>query len=174
MPNQKTPRTIKRASTTPATPLTDLLPIRITVLMHRAVTRAADLANSESKKFGFNIKGIRVLVALLDRGAMRVSDLIDVIALDPSTLSHLLRRLEKDGYLKRARIEDDNRSVKVALTAKGSTVAEKCRTISLHIEKVLLQDFAEAETEILRKQLHRICANAERELPAPKRTRVVP
>jgi DNA-binding MarR family transcriptional regulator len=45
--------------------------------------------------------------------------------LHPSTISGVVDRLEKKGYLVRDRIEKDRRVVKVRLTPKGKTLVKK-------------------------------------------------
>jgi MarR family transcriptional regulator, organic hydroperoxide resistance regulator len=151
----------------------ELMPPRITVYMYRAVARAADMANSRARKFGLTIKGMRVMVALLERSVLRVGDLSELVAVDQSTLSHLLRRMEGDGHLRRTRRAEDNRSVEVELTPQGQKIARKCLEISLQLESVLLHGLSAAEIAVLRRQLARMCANAERELPPPRRSDVI-
>ncbi len=174
MPAKKLKAPAKRSSARVAQPAegADLHPPRVTVFMYRAVGRAADMANSEVRKFGLNIKGMRVLITLLERKVMRVGNLSELVAVDQSTLSHLLRRLEADGHLKRTRPAVDNRSVDVVLTPKGQRLAEKCLDISLRLESVLLQGFTASEVAVLRNQLWRMCENAERELPPPRGTAI--
>jgi DNA-binding MarR family transcriptional regulator len=138
------------------------------VLMNRIMVQTSDTANEKVHKFGFNIKGVRVLIALMMHGAMRVGDLGEAIALDTSTLSHLLRRLERMGYIERDRVKDDNRSVEVTLTAKGRTTAKICYGVNSQIESVLLHGFTQKEIDVLRQQLVRMCDNSYRALKPPK------
>jgi len=138
------------------------------VLMNRIMALTSDAANERVQKFGFNIKGVRVLIALMMHGAMRVGDLGEAVALDTSTLSHLLRRLQRSGYVDRNRFENDNRSVEVKLTTKGRATAKVCYRVNSQIESVLLRGFAKGEIDLLRQQLLRMCDNAEQALPLQK------
>ncbi len=60
-----------------------------------------------------------VLLVLWERRQASVGELGQVLGLDSGTLSPLLKRLEKAGYVKRARDTVDERLVHIHLTAKG-------------------------------------------------------
>lgn len=140
----------------------------IMVLMNRIMVRAAEAGNQQFQKFGFNIKGSRVLITLMLRGALRVSDLGEDVALDSSTLSHLLRRLERDGFIKRKRLKDDNRAVEVSLTKRGQEIAKYCYRVSSNIESYLLRGFTDRHVEEMRNQLLRMCDNLDRSVDLGK------
>lgn len=60
-----------------------------------------------------------VMLALWGQEPLSVTDLSRLLELDAGTLSRLLRRLEAAGLVTRDRNPDDERSLAVALTAKG-------------------------------------------------------
>ncbi len=60
-----------------------------------------------------------VMLALWQYEPLSVRRLGDLLSLEPATLSPLLKRLEALGYLSRARDTDDERSLRVTLTAEG-------------------------------------------------------
>jgi DNA-binding MarR family transcriptional regulator len=69
-----------------------------------------------------------VMLALWERSPRSVTQLSAVLALDPGTLSPLLKRLERIGYVERRRAPGDERSLAVTLTRRGRelrTEAEK-------------------------------------------------
>lgn len=134
---------------------------RVTALLHRIVARASANANEEFRPYGFNVQGARVLIALLDAGPTRVGELSYALAIDLSTLSHLLRRFSREALVVRSRVDADNRSVSVALTPKGRKIARKCKTARACHEAVLLKGFVAADIKSVRDLLRRICANVE-------------
>ena len=134
---------------------------RITILLYRIIVPAAESTNAEISKFGINISGGRVLDALLAMGEMRVGQLCELTAIDNSTLSHLLRRMENLGYINRNRIVNDNRSVMVSLTPTGRDVAAFVSALSNETEKALLDGFTTAEADALRANLKRLLANSQ-------------
>jgi DNA-binding MarR family transcriptional regulator len=60
-----------------------------------------------------------VLLFLWQRPEARVTDIGAALGLDTGTLSPLLKRLEKTGYIRRERSSEDERQVVVRLTALG-------------------------------------------------------
>jgi MarR family transcriptional regulator, organic hydroperoxide resistance regulator len=134
---------------------------RITILLYRIIVPAAEITNAEISKFGINISGGRVLDALLAIGEMRVGRLCELTAIDNSTLSHLLKRMETLGYVNRTRIVNDNRSVMVSLTPKGREVAAFVSSLSNETEKALLDGFAKEEADTLRASLKKLLANSQ-------------
>jgi DNA-binding MarR family transcriptional regulator len=149
---------------------------RITALLHRIVARASANANEEFRPYGFNVQGARVLIALLDAGPTRVGELSYALAIDLSTLSHLLRRFSREDLVIRSRVDVDNRSVSVALTAKGRGIARKCKAARARHEAMLLKGFIAPDIRSVRDMLRRICANVEKthpDAPTPRRARSV-
>jgi DNA-binding MarR family transcriptional regulator len=145
---------------------------RITALLHRIVARASANANEEFRPYGFNVQGARVLIALLDAGPTRVGELSYALAIDLSTLSHLLRRFSREALVVRSRLDADNRSVSVSLTAEGRKIAQKCKRARARHEAMLLKGFVAPDIKSVRDMLRRICANVEgihSEAPTPQR-----
>jgi DNA-binding MarR family transcriptional regulator len=70
-----------------------------------------------------------VLVALWGRDDRTVGDLGETLFLESSTLTPLLKRLEKLGLLTRHRDPDDERQVRLRLTRKGAAMQAKAREI---------------------------------------------
>ena len=60
-----------------------------------------------------------LLMQLWDRDGCSQSDLVDRLGLDPSTVTKMLQRLERDGWVCRSPSEDDRRVTIVGLTAAG-------------------------------------------------------
>jgi DNA-binding MarR family transcriptional regulator len=65
------------------------------------------------------------LVSLYEHGDQTVSSLGEKLFLDSSTLTPLLKRLEAMGHVTRQRDAQDERVVRVNITAKGRKVREK-------------------------------------------------
>ena len=60
-----------------------------------------------------------VMLALWGDEPLSVTDLSGMLALDPGTLSPLLKRLEAQGYVERRRVPRDERTLAVTLTEAG-------------------------------------------------------
>ena len=77
-----------------------------------------------------------VLGALSEGSGMTVSAIADCLALESSTITPLLKRLEGNGLLSRQRNPADERQVEVKLTAKGHEARAEAqrRTDALLVE----------------------------------------
>jgi DNA-binding MarR family transcriptional regulator len=60
-----------------------------------------------------------VMLALWDRAPRSLSDLADELAMEPATLSPLVKRLEAQGRIERRRSSSDERMLEITLTAEG-------------------------------------------------------
>jgi DNA-binding MarR family transcriptional regulator len=66
-----------------------------------------------------------VMLALWGRSPLAVKELIEMLQLDGPTLSPLLKRLEAAGLVTRARDRQDERQLRVGLTARGRALREE-------------------------------------------------
>ncbi len=74
-----------------------------------------------------------VLSTLWERDGLTISAIADRLALEPSTITPAVKRLEAAGFVARRRSADDERQVQVHLTARGSELHAKtgCLTSAL-------------------------------------------
>ncbi|GAA1840722.1 MarR family transcriptional regulator [Pseudonocardia ailaonensis] len=70
-----------------------------------------------------------VMLALWEQEPRSVTELSRVLALDPGTLSPLLKRLEAAGYVDRRRVPGNERTLAVSLTAEGRALREQAERI---------------------------------------------
>src|SRR5258706_11561686 len=92
-------------------------------------------------------------------GAEPVGELAEVASIEPSTLSHILRRLERGKLVEKTRQHHDNRSVRVATTAKGRALAKKCHDTAMRHDRLLTRGLRAADVRALKGALHRLYAN---------------
>lgn len=74
-----------------------------------------------------------VLSTLWEAEGQTISAIADRLALEPSTITPLMKRLEAAGFVSRQRNPEDERQVRVFLTAKGKALRSQasCLTDSL-------------------------------------------
>jgi MarR family transcriptional regulator, organic hydroperoxide resistance regulator len=70
-----------------------------------------------------------VMLALWERSPRSVKDLSGALALDPGTLSPLLKRLEAAGLIARGRVPSDERTLAVTLTDAGRALREHAEAV---------------------------------------------
>ncbi len=97
-----------------------------------------------------------VMLALWERAPRSVTELSSVLALDPGTLSPLLKRLESAGLLIRRRRTDDERLVQLTITPSGLQLLERSQPVREGMGRTLGMD-GEHITALI-EQLHRLTA----------------
>lgn len=92
----------------------------------RRIVRAVELYSQEVfKTFGLTGPQLWALKTLKREGALATSTLAEALAVQPSTLSILVDRLERRGLVRRLRPREDRRFVEIALTPKGKDLATR-------------------------------------------------
>jgi DNA-binding MarR family transcriptional regulator len=129
-------------------------------LMSRLLSALQASAAGGLAEMGLSIPAARALVALLHNGPMRVSRLADLVGLDPTALSHLMRSMEQRDLLSRERHADDHRAVIASLTEHGSLQAQRCGELYERAETMLLRDLRPADVTRLRGLLEHMLQNA--------------
>lgn len=76
-------------------------------------------------RFGLTYPQYLAIVALSSKDGQKVSELGEKLFLESNTLTPLIKRLETAGLVSRARDKDDERVVRVTLTAAGRSLAEE-------------------------------------------------
>ncbi|TCK26872.1 MarR family transcriptional regulator [Pseudonocardia endophytica] len=86
-----------------------------------------------------------VMLALWERSPRSVGELATALALDPGTLSPLLKRLEAAGLLTRRRVPGNERSLAVSLTGEGRALRARAELIPPAIVERLGMELSELE-----------------------------
>lgn len=85
-------------------------------------------------RYRLSIEMWRVLVVLSANGGQRQVDLGGLTSIDASTLSRMVTRLARLGFVARRRSTADNREVEVVLSAKGRTALRRLVPIARRYE----------------------------------------
>lgn len=86
-------------------------------------------------KHGLTYPQYLVMLVLWDRDRQTVSGIGDVLFLESSTLTPLLKRLEAAGFVRRERDPDDERQVVVHLTQAGRDLRSRLSDVPQHMLK---------------------------------------
>src|SRR5215475_15995646 len=76
-------------------------------------------------RLGLTYPQYLVMLALWERDGVALKEIGERLFLDSGTLTPLLKRLEAAGLVKRNRSTEDERQVRIALTAQGQALKEK-------------------------------------------------
>jgi DNA-binding MarR family transcriptional regulator len=114
------------------------------------------------EKYDLSIAMWRVLLSLASAGAHRLVDLSDQTSVEVSTLSRLVSKLAQKGLVTRARAENSNREVTIALTSKGNALVSELIPIARDLEQTAISHLSSRELAVLKKTLRRIYQNLTR------------
>ncbi len=85
------------------------------------------------KPLGLTYTQYVVFMVLWEKESVNVGQLGSILHLDAGTLTPLLKHLEKEGYITRARSKEDERVTNISITKKGNALKEKCKDIPLKL-----------------------------------------
>jgi len=99
-----------------------------------------------------------VLLALWEKSPRSLGELAGELAMEPATLSPLIKRLEAQGRVSRARRADDERVLDISLTDEGRALRREALTVPRSIMERVGMDAAEVGQ--LREALVRFAGRA--------------
>lgn len=97
-----------------------------------------------------------ILVCLYKNGKMTMKDIANSIHRTKPTVTVLVDKLEKLGYLKREASDEDSRSTNIVLTPKGEDFQATFEKISKNLNEMLYKNLSDKEIEILEELLKKI------------------
>ncbi len=100
-----------------------------------------------------------VMMYFWEKEKSNVKEIGKTLLLDSSTLTPLLKKLEKKGYVTRVRSSIDERNLEVAITDKGKQLKEKALSIPEKMGKCV--NLSKEEAETLYKIMYKILTNVE-------------
>ena len=97
-----------------------------------------------------------ILVCLYKNGKMTMKDIANSIHRTKPTVTVLVNKLEKLGYIKREASDEDNRSTNIVLTQKGEDFKVIFEKISNELNKMLYKNLSPEESELIEKLLRKV------------------
>lgn len=119
------------------------------------------------KPLGLTAQQIGVVLMLSSRRASTPFELSRAMSYDSGSMTRLLDRLEKKGFVVRTRSDEDRRMVKLELTAKGQDAARQLPALGAAVLNEQLRGFSAADHATLIELLVRFIANGLDEGSAP-------
>ena len=100
------------------------LSIKTLVVLNKATKTMHRHESEFMKRYGLSLFQFGVLEALYSKGAMNIQSIIDSMLSSSGNMTVVIRNLERDGYLIRAKDPKDKRSILIDLSAKGKEIIE--------------------------------------------------
>ena len=103
----------------------------------------------------------RIIFALWGKDGVPIKTLCEKTSLDKSTLTGIIDRLERDGYVERKASETDKRSTLISLTGKEQEFAKIIQKVSTQMNKIFYKGFSDDEIIQFEEMLARILENCK-------------
>ena len=114
-------------------------------LLHRAGQCASEIFDAEIGEAGLTPRQLAVLIAISELEGTNQAALVERTGVDRSTLSEMIGRLERKGFLRRRRTKADARAYAVQLTPGGRHVLRKAEPLAKRVDETLLQALPEKQ-----------------------------
>ena len=103
----------------------------------------------------------RVIFALWNEDNIPIKKLVEKTSLDKATLTGIIDRLERDGYVKRIQSPEDKRSTLISRTGKDEIFKSKIAQVSDEQNAIFYKGFSTSEIEEFENYLKRILENCK-------------
>lgn len=133
----------------------------ITWLLHRAAQRMRHATGEQAEQHGLQLRDHIILSALSMSPSLTQGELARTLALDKTTLTSQLDRLERMGLVVRRSDPRDRRARIPEITPAGQATREKVAAACAHVEAAALSSFTQDQVQVLRHVLFGIIGDSE-------------
>ena len=131
-------------------------------MMMRTHKMHKQLLESNVSKIGMHSTQHRILMHIARNNRLdSQKSLAEHIGVTQAAITGALKKLEKDGYIKRIQ-GNDNRYNSVEITESGKVIIEKTRELFSKIDRMLFFDFSEKEIDAYLGFVEKMQANIKR------------
>ena len=125
-------------------------------LLNRLGVRMGALFSQRIAPTGITLPMYRTLASLADEGNQTLTDLASVTSIELSTMSRLISALVAKGLVTRKRLPDDERTVRINLTGKGTELTTKLMREAQHYDAVLTAVLSPNAVETMKADVRRM------------------
>ena len=108
-----------------------------------------------------------VLFALWDQEGLTQTELCERLKITPATVTRMLQRMEKSGFIQRSPDVEDQRVTRVFLTEAGRAIQSQVEEVWITMQKGAFSDFSPAELGTMRQLLIRVRDNLQKAIDEP-------
>ncbi|ASD81413.1 MarR family transcriptional regulator [Burkholderia gladioli] len=112
-----------------------------------------ELFSRRIASYGVTLPMYRVMASLKETPDQRLNDLSEMTTIELSTLSRLIGTMEKMRLVSRSRLENNARTVAIALTKEGARLVAELMPIAQHFEEVAVNSLSPATVKVFKKTL---------------------
>ena len=105
--------------------------------LYAAARHVINQYNPYLKPLGLTYTQYLVFLVLWEQKEITVGDLCRRLYLDNGTVSPVIKKMEKEGYLTRCRLPEDERVVRVCITKEGMALREAAKEVPFKVGSCL-------------------------------------
>jgi DNA-binding MarR family transcriptional regulator len=109
-------------------------------------------------ELGLHVGQEMILVALSKHGDLTLSELADMLEVQPPTVTKMVQRLEASDVVKREACQRDSRSSNICLTGKGKNLLAKIEKIWQQVETEFFGDLSATDKAKFQTLLQKVRA----------------
>ncbi|MEW6033802.1 MAG: MarR family transcriptional regulator [Chloroflexota bacterium] len=113
----------------------------------RVMRRVQEYYKQRLEPYGLTPAQFFVFNALWSRDGMNLSELADEVSLDNSTLTGIIDRMEKGGFVVRRQDPDNRRATGVFLTPKAREVGPEIMKLADELDAILRRPFSREQMD---------------------------
>lgn len=140
----------------------DMNEIPILGLLGIVSHRAKNTAKGMYQEFDMNRSSAGVLFMLHQRKTMSQRELAEQLNVTAPSITSLIQKMEKSGYITRRPDEQDQRVMRLSLTEKGKSCIQGVWTVAQQMEELMFCDMTGEEVALLKRLLLQISDNLDR------------
>jgi len=131
-----------------------------TEILLRQVGKAhSNKINQMLEEVGLHRGQPMMLLLLSRKDGVPQSALVRGLVVTPATVSTMVKRLEKTGFVVRKRDAEDERVTNIYLTDAGRAVSIQLNKLQKEIEEIVFEGFTDEEKETMHSYLNRVLEN---------------
>jgi len=134
-------------------------------LLSRAAQTAQKHLRNMLEPYGLTPAQYLIMECLWICDRLSPKEIAELLRLDSATLTGLIDRLERLGFVTRERDLKDRRAIRVCLTGRSSDMKEELRAVRIRANEEILSIFGEKERERLKSDLAALISADEQMAP---------
>jgi DNA-binding MarR family transcriptional regulator len=104
----------------------------------------------------------RILYLLWKTDGMKQKEIAEALQLQPATVTRMLQRMDKSGFVEKRQDQIDMRVSRIHLTKQGRDIRSKVRGITSRLQDEAFEGFSETEMVLMYRFLQQMNENLEK------------
>ncbi|KRE82467.1 hypothetical protein ASG89_14515 [Paenibacillus sp. Soil766] len=120
---------------------------------------ACNYLDQRLEEQGVTNSQLGVLIILWEQEGLTQKDMVQILGIQPASMTFLLRNLEEKNLIRRVQDKVDTRINRIYVTEKGSSIKLACLAIVEEGEQMIRQGFSDQEIALMLQWMKRVDRN---------------